>query len=111
LSIDGGGIRGIVPACVLIQLETELREATGDDDLKIGECFDLIAGTSTGGILALLLLMPHADDPTRARFSARDALNLYLEYGDDIFDRSVWQRISSGFGIADESTPRTCSNA
>lgn len=107
LSIDGGGIRGIIPAAVLIELERQLRIEHNDPTVKIGECFDLIAGTSTGGILACLLLMPDKMEPTRARFSANDALNLYLEYGDEIFDRSVWQRISSLEGIADEKYSAT----
>jgi patatin-like phospholipase/acyl hydrolase len=46
LSIDGGGIRGLIPALVLAEIETRTGKAVAD-------CFDLIAGTSTGGILAL----------------------------------------------------------
>jgi patatin-like phospholipase/acyl hydrolase len=46
LSIDGGGIRGIIPAMILAEIE----DRTGK---PIAEMFDLIAGTSTGGILAL----------------------------------------------------------
>ena len=46
LSIDGGGIRGIIPAMVLAKIEEESKK-------KIAEMFDLIAGTSAGGIIAL----------------------------------------------------------
>ena len=46
LSIDGGGIRGIIPALVLAQLEKTTSQ-------PVSELFDLIVGTSTGGILAL----------------------------------------------------------
>ena len=45
LSIDGGGIRGLIPAVVLAELE-------GRTGRRIAELFDLVAGTSTGGILA-----------------------------------------------------------
>jgi patatin-like phospholipase/acyl hydrolase len=45
LSIDGGGIRGLIPAVVLAEIERR----TGR---RIADLFDLIAGTSTGGILA-----------------------------------------------------------
>src|SRR6266481_2348188 len=48
LSIDGGGIRGIFPAAILAELER--RYAGGD---SIASRFDLVAGTSTGGILGL----------------------------------------------------------
>ncbi|CAA6674048.1 unnamed protein product [Spirodela intermedia] len=42
LSIDGGGVRGIIPATILAFLEKELQDA------KIADYFDVIAGTSTG---------------------------------------------------------------
>ena len=102
LSIDGGGIRGIIAAEVLIELERQIRIARNDDTIKIGECFDLIAGTSTGGILSLLLITPDPMHPTRARYSAEEALGLYLEHGDRIFDRSVWQRVRNLGGLRDE---------
>ncbi len=50
LSIDGGGIRGIVPAQVLIWLEAQI-------GLPIADAFDLIVGTSTGGISPLVYLI------------------------------------------------------
>jgi uncharacterized protein len=71
LSIDGGGIRGIFPAAVLAELE---RRFTGGR--SIGTCFDLVAGTSTGGILALGL---------GAGFAANDLLDLYLYRGCEVF--------------------------
>lgn len=45
LALDGGGARGIYPAHILARLEREL-------SMPIGECFDLIASTSTGSIIA-----------------------------------------------------------
>lgn len=106
LSIDGGGIRGIIPATVLIELEKMLQKERGDD-CKIGECFDFIAGTSTGGMLACLLLAPDPDNPGRAKYSAVQACDVYLRYGDEIFDRDIWQRFSSGDGILDEKYSAT----
>ena len=50
LSIDGGGIRGIIPAMILVELEKRLKK-------EIDQTFDLIAGTSTGGIIALALVL------------------------------------------------------
>jgi predicted acylesterase/phospholipase RssA len=48
LSIDGGGIRGLIPAIWLAQLEDDLRE----EGVSLSSCFDLICGTSTGSIIA-----------------------------------------------------------
>ena len=88
LSIDGGGIRGIVPALVLAELERRSGRPTA-------ELFDLIAGTSTGGILACALAKP---DP----LSAEELAGLYIDEGPKIFDRTIWQRIHSIEGLVDE---------
>jgi patatin-like phospholipase/acyl hydrolase len=101
LSIDGGGIRGIIPATVLVELEKMIQKQRGDD-CKIGECFDFIAGTSIGGILACLLLMPDPKNPGRALYSAQQALDVFLHHGDEIFYSSFWQRTISGDGLTDE---------
>ena len=74
LAIDGGGIRGIIPARVLVEIEKLTRRS-------IAELFDLIVGTSTGGILALGLTTPGSDGPA---FSAAQLLDLYLNYGEII---------------------------
>jgi patatin-like phospholipase/acyl hydrolase len=105
LSIDGGGIRGIIPGQVLIALERKLQEISGDPGRRIADAFDLIAGTSTGGILACLYLCP--DGNGKPKFSASDAVNLYLQRGDDIFDVSVFKSITSLDGLAGPKYPAT----
>ncbi|KAL6318319.1 hypothetical protein AAG906_039411 [Vitis piasezkii] len=57
LSIDGGGIRGIIPATILALLESQLQELDGDD-ARIADYFDVIAGTSTGGLVTAMLTAP-----------------------------------------------------
>jgi patatin-like phospholipase/acyl hydrolase len=94
LSLDGGGIRGLIPALVLRHVE----EQTGT---PAADLFDLIAGTSTGGLLALGLTRPAPDDAT-PRYSAADLAALYRERGGDIFDRSRWQQVTSVLSLADE---------
>ena len=80
LSIDGGGIRGIIPATILARIE----DITGQ---RIYEMFDLIAGTSTGGLLALGLTKPGEDgDPP---YSAAELAEFYMTDGERIFDRSI----------------------
>jgi len=99
LSIDGGGIRGIIPGKVLIQLENEIRTQYGSDK-NISDYFDLITGTSTGGILAIGLCIPGKNDIQK--YNAQDLLDIYVERGDEIFDISVWKSISSAGGLNDE---------
>jgi patatin-like phospholipase/acyl hydrolase len=99
LSIDGGGIRGIIPGQVLIALEKQLQQLSGKPDMRIADAFDMIAGTSTGGILTCLYLCPDAGTG-KPRFSAADAVNLYLQHGDNIFDVSVFKEITSLGGLA-----------
>lgn len=87
LSIDGGGIRGIIPALILAQIE----QKTGK---QIHELFDLIAGTSTGGILALGLTKPSATNPTQAAYSAQDLADLYKNRGAEIFHESRLEKLT-----------------
>jgi patatin-like phospholipase/acyl hydrolase len=93
LAIDGGGIRGLIPAVVLADLERRTGRRTA-------EMFDLIAGTSTGGILACGLTRP-GDDGAPV-FSAADLIGLYESEGPEIFHRSLIKRITSVDGCADE---------
>src|SRR4051795_9861629 len=93
LSVDGGGIRGVIPAMVLADLE----ERTGK---PTAELFDLIAGTSTGGIIALALTVPGGDGGPR--WTANDLVDLYLTEGPRIFHHSIGQMFESGLGLLDE---------
>lgn len=97
LSIDGGGIRGLIPALVLAEIEARTNK-------PIAQSFDLIAGTSTGGILALGL--SKGDGNGRSKYSARDLAGFYRERGKDIFTRSLWKGITSVGGLADELYPQ-----
>lgn len=71
LSVDGGGIRGIFPASVLAHFEKTFLQGR-----SIATCFDMVVGTSTGGILALGL---------GSGLTAADLANLYLKRGAEIF--------------------------
>jgi patatin-like phospholipase/acyl hydrolase len=84
LSIDGGGIRGIIPAMVLNYIE----ERTGK---RIATMFDFIAGTSTGGILALGLTKKNSDSSINREpeYTAAELVNFYRKYGKKIFTENV----------------------
>ena len=102
LSIDGGGIRGILPGQILVRLEQILQKESGRADARIADYFDLISGTSTGGILACILLAPDEKKKKRPRFSAAEAVSLYIDRGGEVFDRSLFQFFKSGGGLTDE---------
>lgn len=102
LSIDGGGIRGIIPGQILVALEEKLKKLDNNPNARLADYFDLIAGTSTGGILTCIYLAPSKGNKKKARFSAKEAVDLYLERGDEIFDISFWQKVRSGGGLTDE---------
>ncbi|MEG4282551.1 patatin-like phospholipase family protein [Microcoleus sp. A006_D1] len=105
LSIDGGGIRGIVPAQVGVSIESKLQQKTGNPDARIADYFDLIAGTSAGGILTCLYLCPDTENPSRPRWTAQDAVNFSIKSGRDVFKSSLWQKIHSLDGLIDEKYP------
>ncbi|MGD0014699.1 MAG: patatin-like phospholipase family protein [Bryobacteraceae bacterium] len=78
LSIDGGGIRGIIPACLLMKLEETTGRATR-------ETFSFAAGTSTGALLSACVA---------AGIPAARILDLYLRRGREIFSpRAPWNKI------------------
>lgn len=102
LSIDGGGIRGILPGQILVSLEEKLKLKSGNPDARIGDYFDLVAGTSTGAILGAAYVCPDDENKTRPRFSAQEAVNFYLEDGDEIFDVGFWRSVGTLGGKSDE---------
>ncbi|XXG61029.1 hypothetical protein AAC387_Pa04g2788 [Persea americana] len=82
LSIDGGGIRGIIPATILSYLESKLQELDGED-ARLADYFDVIAGTSTGGLVTAMLTAPNENN--RPLFAAKDIKDFYLEHSPKIF--------------------------
>ena len=80
LTIDGGGIRGVLSLEILRAMETMLRRETGaSDDFVLADYFDYIAGTSTGAIIAAGLARG---------MSVNELRTLYAEHGRDMFDRA-----------------------
>ena len=92
LSLDGGGILGLVPAMQLAMLEQLQKQ-------RCASLFDVMAGTSTGGILACALAI---------KTPAAELVDLYLERGRHIFSRSWLRRLRlrgakyNGEGLAKE---------
>lgn len=96
LAIDGGGIRGVIPAMVLAEIERRTQR-------PISELFDLIAGTSTGGILALGVTKPGADG--KPTYSADQLISIYEQDGDKIFATSPWHRLRALGNLLEQRYP------
>ncbi|KAL4564415.1 hypothetical protein LXL04_028479 [Taraxacum kok-saghyz] len=112
LSIDGGGIRGLIPAIILNVLETELQNLDGKD-ARIADYFDIIAGTSTGGLITAMLTAPN--EKKRPLFAASEIKEFYLQKCRKIFPqnrvklfilRVVFARNYAGIGSAGAETPK-----
>ena len=112
LCLDGGGIRGIIPATILNKIEQKIRSL--GDDRPLYSHFDLVAGTSTGGLIALALTAPNsggsllpqqqapiANTPTSRKKHPRKGfdniypgpdlksiVDIYLQYGEVIFPKN-----------------------
>jgi len=96
LALDGGGMRGIIPVVVLQKLESCIRDNDGTDD--IAKYFDLISGTSTGGLITLALTcdsaLPHVEQNGNSQINLEALLNNYMTMGKEIF-----QAQASIFGL------------
>ncbi|KAI9109300.1 hypothetical protein K1719_019644 [Acacia pycnantha] len=107
LSIDGGGVRGIIPAIILEFLEKELQELADqeradqeladlelarDEKVRIANYFDVIAGTSTGGLITAMLAAPDKANNNRPKFTAEEIVKFYKTKSKDIFPPKGWQQ-------------------
>ncbi|CAH9124611.1 unnamed protein product [Cuscuta epithymum] len=92
LSVDGGGIRGIIPGILLAFLESKLQELDGPD-VRIADYFDVVAGTSTGGLVTTMLTAPNKDK--RPLFEAKNITSFYKEHGPKIFSTTS-SNVSTG---------------
>ena len=80
LSLDGGGIRGLVTIEILAKIESVVRAQSGRPSLVLADYFDYIAGTSTGAVIGTLLALGKPVDEIRS---------IYLDCGQMMFDRSA----------------------
>ncbi len=84
LTLDGGGIRGIMTVEILAGIEKLLRDKQKNDKLFLADCFDFFAGTSTGAIIATCLSLGMSTDEIRT---------FYVASGEDMFDKaSIFKR-------------------
>lgn len=85
LSIDGGGFRGLIPAIWLTAIERATRCCSS--------IFHMLAGTSTGAIIACGLSIPSAANSTTPHYTARDIVDLYTRHASEIFTPATGRRV------------------
>ena len=95
LALDGGGIRGLIPALILQELQRKL-EARGKSE-PLHRYFDLIAGTSTGGIIAAGLAAPDPRAPETPAMTPERLVELYRSDGARIFARDRFRNLREAF--------------
>ncbi len=98
LAIDGGGIRGVIAARVLVRLEERLQELSGNPEARIADYFDFIVGASGGGLIGSLALMPQKDGISPCH-SAKQTEEIYIESGGIAFALNKVQRALRGHRI------------
>ncbi|XP_022719714.1 patatin-like protein 2 [Durio zibethinus] len=97
LSVDGGGVRGIIPATILAFLESYLQKLDGDN-ARIADYFDFIAWTSTGGLVTSMLTSPDPDDgssESNRPFSTEKIIKFDQEQSPKIFLKKMKELVDS----------------
>ncbi|XP_012828882.1 PREDICTED: patatin-like protein 2 isoform X1 [Erythranthe guttata] len=82
LSIDGGGVRALIPLVILAKLESQLQKIDGPH-ARIADYFDVVAGTNTGALTAAMLTTPNENN--RPMFTAQEIIEFYLDNFPKIF--------------------------
>ena len=96
LSINGGGIRGVIPTTIIDELSKQTQ-------LHPSEQFDLIVGTSIGGIASLALTTPSSNRPTEPAMSTQDLVDLFSPTNAaEIFKAGYYKKLVSFMGLWDE---------
>ena len=85
ISVDGGGIKGIVAITILQAIQNKLPK-------PIHEYADCIAGTSTGGLIACALTVPN--EQGRPKYNTSDVVEIYQTLGPKVFSSSFWHKIN-----------------
>ena len=86
LSIDGGGIRGLMSSLIVAEIEKKAK-ARNPYFGSAASLFDTMGGTSTGGILVAGLSLPEYEGSNKPKYSAMDISKLYENEGERIFQK------------------------
>ncbi|XVF57160.1 hypothetical protein PTKIN_Ptkin06aG0181900 [Pterospermum kingtungense] len=86
LCIDGGGVRGLIPATILNFLESYIQEKDGKK-ARLADYFDFIAGTSTGGLVTAMLTTPDVSSQSARPLTAKQIIDFYHKEAPKIFPK------------------------
>jgi len=102
LSLDGGGIRGIVPAAVLAYLEDRIQNIMHDRRLRIANLVDFVAGTSSGSIIGGLMIIPQTtkNNYVTTLYTMWEIVQMYFEFGGQVFKKNnFWYDVKTVWGL------------
>ncbi|MFA7274029.1 MAG: patatin-like phospholipase family protein [Crocinitomicaceae bacterium] len=85
LSIDGGGIRGVVPLRILTHIQDQVAQM--DDSIDVSSWVDVFSASSTGSIISGALMLRNENG--RAKFTPQEMLDLYQKRGQQIFSKNI----------------------
>lgn len=97
LSVDGGGVRGIIPAVVLEYIENKIIELTNNKDARLSDFLDFVSGTSTGSIISGMIITP--DEHGKPAYKMEDVVQAYFDLAEVVFKKSLWRDIKTLWGV------------
>lgn len=97
LAVDGGGVRGIIPAVVLQYIENRIIEITENPDARISEYLDFVSGTSTGSIISAMTITP--DEHGKPAYKMEDVVQAYFDLADVVFKKNFWRNVKTVWGL------------
>jgi patatin-like phospholipase/acyl hydrolase len=103
LTLDGGGMRGIIPAAILAFLESEIQEISKKPNARIIDYFDFISGTAVGSITAASMLVPN--DFNRPKYSMENIVDFYRRLGPEVFTIPNKYKLKTLYGFIGPMIP------
>lgn len=98
LSLDGGGVRGIITLKILKEILARANKKTGRE-LHIADLFDFYCGSSIGTVIISALLLPDPENPSKPKYSIDDVIKQIEVESPIMFSCSIWQDIQTLWGF------------
>lgn len=105
ISIDGGGVRGIIPAIILRALEDKIKLRTKNKESRLVDYVDFMAGTGSGGFLTCGLLLQDNEHSSKPKFNTNEVLEMYISFCDKVFTKPIIHKIQTLGGVIDDKYP------